>query len=114
MAKTVKKKSRGKKRFRKVAFKLSSRQMQALEYHCKIQETSPITLIKDLLAEYTVFPKNYMQEIPFPEEYVGENQIDLMDMINEVVHEDEPVYETEDKKKWSTPQKEEFPKDLFS
>ncbi|MBI9035390.1 MAG: hypothetical protein JEZ03_13065 [Bacteroidales bacterium] len=114
MVKKSIKRKKSKVKFRKLALKLSSKQMQALEYHCKLNETSPISFVKELLSEYTVFPKNYMQEIPFPEEYVSENQINLIDMIEDVVQQNEPAYKAEDKKKWATPQKKVFPTDLFS
>ena len=72
-----KRKSRARKRrYKKITFKLSSRQYRITERYCAIYKTTPNKLIKVLL-------KNHLEHFPDleneDEKYISKNQLKLFD-----------------------------------
>lgn len=69
------KKSRKKVRYRKITFKLTTKQKKSLENYCNARKTTPTKLIKKSIKRYiNGFDKSVPGEL-----YVTENQLDLFD-----------------------------------
>ena len=71
-----KKKYKTKKKFRKISFKLSKRQLDIIKRYCKYQDLTPNKLIKTAIREYL---EKYKDDIPEEEDYISENQLKLWD-----------------------------------
>jgi len=69
------KNNKRRKKFRKITFKLSYRQLDIINRYCKYQELTPNKLIKSSIKEYL---EKYQDDIP-KEDNVSENQLALWD-----------------------------------
>ncbi len=69
-----KKKKKIKVKFKKVAFKLSERQVTLIDRHCLRKKTTRNKLIKDAIKDYFKY-----NSLPAEENYVTENQLQLFD-----------------------------------
>jgi hypothetical protein len=67
---------RKKIRFRKMNFKLTQGQMEALERLCRQKKTTPVRFLKTLVNSQV---ERYRSETP-PVSYVTENQLELFDV----------------------------------
>ncbi len=74
------KKRRKKPKYRKVTFKLSSRQKKSLLNYCEARRTTPVKLIKKMIRPYI---ENYTREVP-EEYYITENQLSMFEDNNEI------------------------------
>lgn len=61
-------------RYRKIGFKLTEGQKQALDRYCKKHSVTPVRFIKTLINNHVAFHRND----PSPS-YATENQLDLFD-----------------------------------
>lgn len=66
---------RRKRKFKKVEFKLTSRQMESLLNYCAARKTTPIKLIKKRIRDYT---ENYSKSVP-QKYYLTSNQLAMFD-----------------------------------
>lgn len=69
-----------KSKFRKITFKITDGQKQALEYVCKKQQTTPVRYLKSVIRKQTARYKS----TPVPVNYVTPNQLQLFDLEPEV------------------------------
>lgn len=74
-AKTRKVKAK-KPKFRKITFKITDGQKQALEYICKKQQTTPVRFLKSVIRKQTARYKSN----PVPVNYATPNQLQLFDL----------------------------------
>ncbi|TVQ89506.1 MAG: hypothetical protein EA393_06995 [Bacteroidetes bacterium] len=71
------KKSKKKKvRYKKIVFKITDRQKEALEVLCKRQNTTPVRFLKSVIRKQTSRYRSH----PQPVSYVTENQLQLFDL----------------------------------
>jgi hypothetical protein len=66
---------RKKRKFKKVEFKLTSKQMKSLMNYCAARKTTPIKLIKKRIRDYT---ENYSEKVP-QKYYLTSNQLTMFD-----------------------------------
>lgn len=78
-AKTKKVKAK-KPKFRKITFKITDGQKQALDYICKKQQTTPVRFLKSVIRKQTARYKS--GQVPI--NYATPNQLLLFDMEPEV------------------------------
>jgi hypothetical protein len=72
-------KRKKRKKYKKVEFMLSHRQMKSLKNYCRARRTTPTKLIKKSIRNYT---ENFSLEVP--EKYhVTHNQLDLFNKEHE-------------------------------
>lgn len=76
----AKKKKIKKVKYKKVAFKLSAKEMQQLDICAKIQKTTANKIIKKALRYYI---KNNFDKEAFAKVEISENQMDIFDIIGE-------------------------------
>lgn len=73
-----------KTRYNTISFKLTTRQRQSLEAYCRRNNTTPVKLIKEAIS----YALKDGYKIPQSNSYVGDGQIDLEDLIEEITKED--------------------------
>lgn len=73
-----------KTRYNTISFKLTTRQRQSLEAYCRRNNTTPVKLIKEAISH--ALKDGY--KMPQSKSYVGDGQIDLEDLIEEITKED--------------------------
>ncbi len=67
-------------KYKKITFKISDNQREALEVICRRQKTTPIRFLKSVIKKQTARYK----AAPAPVSYVTENQLQLFDLEPEV------------------------------
>jgi hypothetical protein len=64
-----------KAKYKKISFKITDTQQEALEVLCKRQKTTPVRYLKSVIQKQTARYKS----LPQPVSYVTENQLQLFD-----------------------------------
>jgi hypothetical protein len=70
-----------KQKYKKITFRISEVQKEALDIMCKRQKTTPVRFLKSVIHKQTARYKS----LPVPVNYVTENQLQLFDIEPEKV-----------------------------
>lgn len=78
------KKSKSKKKFKKIVFKLSEKQFSIVNRFCKSKKLTPNKIFKKAIKDYIV--NNY--DFNDKEYCISENQLELFDLEDDAIEED--------------------------